>query len=198
MAEQWNNTYFALRHGRSVANEEGIVVCDPANGVPNYGLSPAGRTATVDRLEKDLPGFRFRRGSTLCFSSDFRRARETAEIFCEIGRLDPPRLDERLRERRFGELELQPDDGYDVIWERDARDPDHHDLGCESPNEVAARVRALIEELEDNLAGQTIVFVSHGDTLQITQTIFRGLKPAEHRSLQHLENAEIRRLDRMA
>lgn len=193
----YNNSYFALRHGTSTANEAGIVVADPANGVSGYGLSPDGRTDTRARLETAMTDLRFRPGSTLCFSSDFLRALETAEIFCDILGRSSPRIDERLRERFFGELELGPNTGYDEIWARDLEDPDHHHRGCASPREVAARVRSLLEELEENLAGQTIVFVSHGDTLQITQTIFHGMEPHLHRSLPHLENAELRRLDPM-
>ena len=37
------NRYFAMRHGQSEANAAGIIVSDPANGCPRYGLTPLGR-----------------------------------------------------------------------------------------------------------------------------------------------------------
>ncbi len=197
MRRIFNNTYFALRHGKSIANEKGIIVSHPGHGLTGYGLTEAGREQTRASLALAMAPLRFRKGGTLCFCSDFLRARETAEIFCELGGLDAPRPEKRLRERFFGELELGPDTAYQSIWDLDARQPDHHEMGCENPGEVAGRIAEFIAELEESLAGQTLVFVSHGDPLQIAQTIFHEIAPHRHRELPPMATGELRRLDRM-
>lgn len=74
------NRYFGLRHGQSEANLEGIISSDPAVGTVKHGLTPLGRlqarrvgTRLVDLVGRDAL-------RTLYFySSDFTRARQTAE-----------------------------------------------------------------------------------------------------------------------
>ena len=39
-----NNQYFALRHGESIANQKGLIVSSPENGIKGYGLSETGQT----------------------------------------------------------------------------------------------------------------------------------------------------------
>jgi broad specificity phosphatase PhoE len=69
------------------------------------------------------------------------RARETAELLCELNGLAPPVIEPRLRERSFGELELGPSTGYETIWARDREFADHHERGCESTAEVTPASR---------------------------------------------------------
>ena len=132
---------------------------------------------------------------TLIVSSDFRRARESAEIAHGVlGCNAPVYFDERLRERFFGDFELTPDSGYTEVWYEDDRDPDHGMRNVESPNRVMARVTALIAEYESKYSSASILLVSHGDALQLLQTAFARQKASQHRRLQHLKTAEIREL----
>ena len=57
-----------------------------------------------------------------------------------------------------------------------------------------AGLRALEREHAGSEAGKIFVLVSHGDALQITQTAFAGIPPAQHRSLEHMNPAQIREL----
>jgi probable phosphoglycerate mutase len=187
------NTYVALRHGISLANEQGIILSHPENAVGGWGLSPFGESHCRELLNPErLVDLRLDPARTLVISSDFARALETARIFCELNQLTAPQIDARLRERFFGDLEHQPQDNYLPIWERDADDPTHHTSGCESTDDVANRLRALLAELESAHADRQIVLVSHGDPLQILETIFLGLPSNHHRRLAHLGNAELR------
>ncbi len=192
------NTYYCLRHGRSTANEAELVVSLPENGVPEYGLSETGRvdtTALLAREKLTAAGFAPPHDDVLCYSSDFRRAHETARVFCESLALPAPTIDERLRERGFGSFELQSSENYPVVWERDRADAEQNLDGVESTASVARRLRSFLDEMEATHSGKRIVCVSHGDPSQIFQTIFAGLAPNEHRTLPHLENAELRRLN---
>ena len=189
--ERLGNRYFAMRHGHSLANQQGLIVSDPANGCRGYGLSAAGRS----QLESSCGEVDSLDSKTMIISSDFRRAIESAEIAARLfGLTALIETDARLRERHFGELELGPDDAYAEVWRHDAEDADHEHRAVESPNRVMSRVTELITDLERRHVHQTFLLVSHGDALQILQTAFARRDAASHRQLQHLQTAEIRLL----
>lgn len=130
-------------------------------------------------------------------SSDFKRGTETAEIIHQHFKAKKPlRIDERLRERNFGELNMTSSTNYQKVWSQDALDPNHTTFGCETVSSVLSRTTALIKELEEEFKneGKVILLVSHGDTLQITMTAFVGVSPQHHRSLDHLRNCDVREL----
>ena len=196
MAEKYKNTYFILRHGISEANEEGIIIADPANGVPGYGLSEKGIEETRAKLKPESIPFSFTEFEAVrVYSSDFRRARETAEIYCELNSSAPLLLNEKLRERNFGDLEKKSHERYGEIWKEDEQNPNHSLHNSESPNRVVARLEGFFMEVEEKHSGSAIIAVAHGDILQIMQTIFAGIPANKHRSLPHLGNAELRRLN---
>lgn len=184
-----SNRYFAMRHGRSLANLEGIIVSDPGVGIDGYGLSDPGRAHVESTLHEDKQldsSFRI-----LC--SDFRRARETAEIAHRLLECETSiEFDLRLRERWFGDIDLGPDSAYADVWQADASNPDSEHLGAESVNRVLARTTSLVRDLETRFQQSNILLVSHGDALQILQTAFAGQSASQHRNLPHLETAEIR------
>jgi len=189
--ERLNNRYFAMRHGHSLANQQGIIVSHPENGRDNYGLSERGReqVRTSLRQNNQLDA------KTVVVTSDFKRARESAGIAfellaCKVSICDEP----RLRERHFGELELASDDSYDQVWQQDEVNPDSRVKDVESVNQVMARVTSVIADYENQYSAATILLVSHGDALQILQTAFARLDASTHRQLEHLHTAEIRQL----
>ena len=180
-----------MRHGQSLANLQQVIVSHPQNGVDAYGLSEHGMMQARESVQACS---RFN-SNLLIVSSDFRRARETAEIAHEfLGSTNSLQLDQRLRERNFGEWELTPDSAYPLIWARDEVNPENDERGVESPNQVMARVTALVRDYEQKYAGATILLISHGDALQLLLTAFSKQDASEHRRQQHLETAEIRAL----
>ncbi len=184
------NRYFALRHGHSLANEQGIIVSHPENGCEQFGLSELGRLQVRDCLQV----CRFD-ANTIIVSSDFRRARETAEIVHELLSCNVPlQLEQRMRERNFGDLELTSDCGYSEIWREDAIDANRQPRAVESVNQVMARVTSVVRECEDRYTDTILLLVSHGDALQILQAAFAGLDGSLHRQLEHLNTAEVREL----
>jgi probable phosphoglycerate mutase len=187
------NRYVAMRHGLSIANVADRVVSDPARGIHSYGLTEIGKqqaeTSALAAQESGLLD-----AATLIVSSDFARARQTAEVVSSVLGAAPARLSPALRERAMGSLEGASGHPYQPVWALDAVDPSHHAFGGESVDEVLTRTVGLIALLEAELDGQTVLLVSHGDPLQILQTAFAHVSPAAHRSLPHLENAEIRPL----
>ncbi|MDC7235685.1 MAG: histidine phosphatase family protein [Spirochaetales bacterium] len=182
------NKYYLMRHGRSLANEEGIIISDPSNGCSAYGLAPAGRRQISDTL-KSCP---YLGPETLIYCSDFLRTRESAELAASLLGTEPPRASESLRERNFGQYEKTADVHYREVWEKDAMSGQNKDRDVESPDEVRSRFLSFLSELEQNHSGKKILLISHGDILQIALTWPEGIEAKDHRLQKHLETAEIR------
>lgn len=76
-----NNTYWLLRHGCSVANEQDVVVSRPENGEqPRWGLTAQGRqqAAAAGQLLLQQMGSEVEAESLLLLTSPFSRTVETA------------------------------------------------------------------------------------------------------------------------
>jgi broad specificity phosphatase PhoE len=189
--ERLNNRYFAMRHGHSLANQQGVIVSHPENGRDNYGLSELGRNQVRASLQQN----NLLDANSVVVTSDFKRARESAGIAFEVLACSVSICEEsRLRERNFGELELATDDRYGEVWQQDEINPDSRFRGVESVNQVMARVTAVVADYENRYSAATILVVSHGDALQILQTAFARRDASSHRQLEHLNTAEIRQL----
>lgn len=183
-----NNRYFLMRHGESEAMLAGLVVSSPEVGCRRYGLSPQGKKqARVSAVQSGLGS------DTIIISSDFVRARETAQIAAEVLGCSPPKLEEDLRERHFGELEGASSTNYEQVWRQDELDPDHPLYGVESVAQVMARVSRVVEHLEAVDSGQTFLLVGHGDPLRFLQMWAAGIP--RNQPIQHFAPAEIRGLD---
>jgi broad specificity phosphatase PhoE len=184
------NTFSVMRHGQSRANVAGIIVsCIESDRRGDYGLSELGRKQALETAQAcGLPR------DTVIWSSDFARARQTAEIL--RAHLDAPELGlaEPLRERCFGEWEGSATENYARVWAADETDASHARGGVEPVAAVLDRMTAFVVDLDRRYSGRDIVLVSHGDALQILQAAFLRMSPTRHRSLPGLETAEIRRL----
>eukprot|EP00850_Spirogloea_muscicola_P014728 SM000107S14094 [mRNA] locus=s107:309038:310568:- [translate_table: standard] len=184
------NEYWALRHGRSLANERGIIVSDLRNGVKDeFGLAHGGRLQAAQAGSAFCQVARGRLQDTWIFSSPFSRTLETARIVAQqLGwEENDTRLQvrEELRERYFGPaLELGLDEQYADVWAMDGKDPAWCPEGGESVTSVARRILDLLQALEVEYQEQVILLVSHGDVLQILQAALAGQQSGlcNHRS----------------
>jgi len=186
----FKNSYYAFRHGQSRANVEGIIISDPKIGTVDYGLTDEGRRQVAGSLELA----EVFNAESLIYSSDFLRARETAEIIRDTLGVPEIIFEERLRERFFGEWEGQCHANYSKTWKKDAFDPTREYNGAESSRAVQQRMWAVIQSLENAFEGKTVILVSHGDPLMLLQTAFKNLGPERHRSLPYIETAQWRLL----
>jgi len=180
------NSYFLMRHGRSEANEQGLVVSHYDHGGSAFGLTDEGR----EQVRQALTQQHILNHETVIISSDFLRTRETAEMAAEILHTPPPQTSKLLRERGFGLCELKSDSFYKKVWEEDEKRLST--MGAESPAEVLDRFRRLVKKTEAQYRGKQILLISHGDILQIALTWGAAISPYRHRSLRHLDTAEIR------
>jgi probable phosphoglycerate mutase len=188
------NRYSAMRHGQSRANAAGLIVSRiETDRGGDYGLTELGRKQVVTAAQAaPLPA------ETVICSSDFARARETAQIVREQLGAAPVELAEALRERSFGTWDGTTAANYAHVWAADVNPPCPDagvgGTGVESASAVLDRTAAFVLDLERRYRDRDILLVSHGDTLQILQAGFQRMDPAAHRRLPELGTAEIRRL----
>jgi len=187
------NHYYVIRHGKSKANAQEIIVSNPAIGTKEYGLVEEGRQQVIDSVTKAKDQHILDK-DTIVVSSDFTRTKETAEITKDILKTDEIILTPKLRERFFGNWDQKHNRHYQNVWVEDIKDPHHKDNDVESTEEVLDRTTSLIKELEEQFDEKKILLVSHGDALQILQTGFEKVDSSQHRELAHLNTAEIREL----
>lgn len=181
-----------MRHGQSTSNEENLIVSSAMNGVSGYGLTEAGQQQVID----SAMAWQTHCKSPIILFSDFLRTRETATLTAQQqDGISDFRLETRLREREFGELELGSNSRYAEVWALDEGNPEHNDFQVESVASVVERISLVIKDIEECYQDKQVLLVSHGDVLQILSTLFLNLPMSQHRSVKHLETAEIRQLE---
>ncbi|MEK7061810.1 MAG: histidine phosphatase family protein [Patescibacteria group bacterium] len=193
MFKKLKNRYFIIRHGESKANVAHILLSHPKEGTVSYGLSLKGEKQVKVSISKNKRN-KVLDSDVLIYSSDFLRAKETAEIAKKILGVKKINFHKNLRERYFGKYDKTSLDNIKIAWTHDEKNPNHKHKGVESPNKVLKRTLALITQLEKKYRGKKILLVSHGDVLQILHTHASGKPVSRHRHITHLETAEIREL----
>jgi probable phosphoglycerate mutase len=189
------NSYYILRHGQSHANVAGIILSHPEDGRKDeYTLTQKGEDDVRQSVWK-MKEASLLNQKTVIISSPFSRCKRSAEIAKEVLGGDQDIIfDERLRERWFGDWEKTGNSNYQKVWDEDRNDPGHLIANVESAGNVQRRTVALMDELETKYVSQSILLVSHGDTLQIMLTGLDKQSAALHRAVPRLETAEIRKV----
>jgi broad specificity phosphatase PhoE len=152
-------------HSISVDNERGV-----ATGWLDGELSEAGR-----KLALELGARRRDDGIAVVYSSDLGRAVETAELAFG-GSGIPIRLDARLRECNYGELNGMPSARLAEEVPRRIETPYP---GGESYRDVAGRVRAFLDDLLPQHDGERVLLVSHAAPRWALQHLLEGVPLAE-------------------
>jgi glucosyl-3-phosphoglycerate phosphatase len=194
--KELKNKYFILRHGQSTANVAGIILSGLEEGIKDkHTLTSEGENQVrLSVSEAKADGMLDE--NTVIYSSPFSRCKRTAEVAREVlGVKSEIIFDDRLRERWFGDWEKTDNSNYQKTWDIDKQDPTHKEKNVESALDVQKRATELVKEIENIHSQKNILLVSHGDTLQILQTGFKKVSPSEHRDLQHLQVAEVRKLN---
>lgn len=185
------NRYYGFRHGQSEANVLNKIISDPKVGTKRFGLSDAGREQVIESVRANRAVLE----RAVLYSSDFLRAKETAEVIAnESGLSESIHFDRRLRERFFGDFDGGDHEAYVRVWSADRQSAKDSKNGVEPVIHVAERVSALIRELEKEMTGRDIVLVGHGDPLQITEAWLHGDELENHRA-HRFDTAEVRLLN---
>ena len=148
-----------IRHGQTNWNLEGRY-----QGQSDVALNETGRQQAVE-ITRQLQG----QIITAIYSSDLKRAQETAQIIASALKL-PYSIDPRLREINQGEWEGQQVEiikaRYADLWNQRAVDPASvRPPGGETVGEVAKRAYEVMEDLARRYPGGKVLIISHGLTL---------------------------------
>ena len=196
-----SNTYILMRHGEreDIAREKdnpkeyGPVVIRSSPDA-NIHISESGKThvkAVAEKLKKDG-------GVDLIYSSDFIRARETAEMVSNVLGV-PVVYDAHLRELNLGdEFEGKTVGDYYAFFaspeERFTKKPE----GGETLHDVRGRMVQAIREIDATHEGKRVLVISHGDPLWMLEGTLKNIPEKEllvYRETSYMKQGETRRVE---
>lgn len=181
-----------IRHGESMGNVAAAAahaadaeVIEVGERDADVALSPTGREQ-AQALGAGLAALLADQRPTRVWSSPYARARETAEIGLAAAGADLPiAVDERLRDRELGILDLLTSKGVLARYPEEAARRlwlgkfYHRPPGGESWADVALRVRSFLADLE-SLPDQTrVVLVCHDALVLVIRYVVEHLLEAD-------------------
>lgn len=121
--------------------------------------------------------------------SPMHRAEQTAEIINQ-GRNVPIIVDERMRERKLGELEGHPitDEMESRIWNYELNAPIN---GGESLHEFEKRILDFLEDIKQKYKDKTVLIVAHGGVAKVIKAHLYGMPESKDLSEIGMKNCEI-------
>lgn len=196
-----------IRHGESAGNvaataahRSGAEVIDIGLRDADVPLSDAG-VQQGEALGRWLAGLPEHERPEAVWCSPYLRARQTAEL---TG-LQDMRLDERLRDRELGILDLLTSAGVDARFPDEAQRRNwlgkfsYRPPGGESWADVALRLRSVLRDIDDENDGKRVAIVCHDAVIMLIRYICEQLSEAELldiASSTSVRNASITRLMR--
>ena len=198
-----------IRHGESAGNvaathaqRSGAEVIDVGLRDPDVPLSEAG-VAQGQALRRWLAGLSEADRPNSVWCSPYLRARQTADL----AGLQGPRLDERLRDRELGILDLLTAAGVDARFPEEAQRRNwlgkfaYRPPGGESWADVALRLRSVLRDIDDDDEedGRRVAVVCHDAVIMLFRYICERLSEQELldiASSTSVRNASVTRLVR--
>ncbi|MFZ3414931.1 histidine phosphatase family protein [Arthrobacter sp. 3Tela_A] len=196
-----------IRHGESAGNvaathaqRTGAEVIDVGLRDPDVPLSADGERQAV-ALGAWLASLPAEERPDSVWCSPYLRARQTAEL----AGLSPFRVDERLRDRELGILDLLTSRGVAARYPVEAERKQwlgkfaYRPPGGESWADVALRLRSLLRDLDDAEDGRRVSVVCHDAVILLLRYVCEGLLEAELldiASATSVRNGSITRLVR--
>jgi broad specificity phosphatase PhoE len=178
----------AIRHGESTANVAGeyaelagleeVEVAERDADVP---LSPTGVAQSTA-----LSGWLARQRLDAVVSSPYRRAVQTAELAVPGAAV---RLDERLRDREMGVIELLTRSGIEKRYPREAArrerlgDFYYRPPGGEACTDIALRLRGVLHDLRREYADRRVALFAHEAVVLLLRYLIEEQTEAEVREL---------------
>lgn len=175
-----------IRHGETTWNRAGRLQGQTDSPLSDLGRAQAeatGKLLSAESIDTIL-------------SSDLGRTRDTATAIAKATGATV-RLDARLRERSYGELEghtwTEVEQKFPEAWRRmNAREPDFAPSQGESPRAFFDRVVSVLTELARAHEGRRIVIVTHGGVVGMLYRHVMHIALDERRDYS-LFNASINR-----
>ena len=202
-----------IRHGESAGNvaataaqRSGAEVIDVGLRDPDVPLSEAGveQARALGRWLANLPPDQHPE-SVWC--SPYLRARQTAELTTmqDPGTPQDLRIDERLRDRELGILDLLTSAGVAARFPEEAQRRNwlgkfaYRPPGGESWADVALRLRSVLRDIDDDEDGKRVAVVCHDAVIMLIRYVCERLSEQELLDIAastSVRNASITRLVR--
>ncbi len=184
----WPLALHVVRHGessgnvaRDAAEAQGLEVIDIAERDMDVPLSDTGldQAAALGRWwAEQPPDVR----PTVVWTSPYVRARQTAERMLEAAGLDVPVVvDERLREREFGALDGLTRKGITAQFPEESERRTrlgkfyHRPPGGESWADVLLRLRAALDSVRRDAAGERVALVAHQVVVLLVRYVLESM-----------------------
>ena len=164
-------TIITIQHTQSIHHTNGMV-----GSWTDWDLSELG-VRQAETLAKNLAA-ELSEGYVL-YTSDLRRARQTAAIVAEKLGITEIRERKELRERNLGEAV-----GKSVAWlqenivKQEVTIDDRMFPSAESRRDVWERLTPFLQEILDS-PEEKIILVSHGDILSVWNALWLGMQPEQ-------------------
>jgi broad specificity phosphatase PhoE len=188
----WPERLILIRHGESAGNvardkaeAEQLERIDIAERDVDVPLSEAGeeQAAALGRWIAELPEDE---RPTVLWVSPYLRAQQTAEIALKTAGLSIPAvIDERLREREFGVLDLLTRRGIIAQFPDEAERRKrlgkfyHRPPGGESWSDVLLRLRAALDDVRRDCAGERVLLVAHQVVVLLARYVIERMTEEE-------------------
>lgn len=190
------NSYFVMRHGQTDANVKGLVCPDHTD---SYSLNDFGKQQVGDAVKQIK-----NEGVDLIISSDFLRAKETAELARTAFGLgeDAVLYDPRLREMNIASFAGKTWDVYHGTFAKTVENFSAKIDGDESYQDVKNRITGLLYETEEKYKNKKILFVTHGGPAWLLCAGVEGRSVGESLDMivnvegfHYFKNAQVKKLD---
>lgn len=160
------------RHGQTVENKEGIIQGHLPGKLSKKGIRQAKKLALRLKDEK----------IDCIYSSDLKRAVDTAKEIAKYHPDTPFRRVKELRERDHGSLTGR--NKKEVDWTK------FWDVDGETVETMSKRAKKLIDKIYDEYAGGTVVIVGHGAINKVLTSVILN-KPFDDKGSARQRNASV-------
>lgn len=198
------NQYYLLRHGKTIYQTKKKGLIYPAKDSPEIRLTKKAEKE-IKKLAKKMKNLRI----DFVYSSDFFRAKQTAEIVAkELGKETCPVrkrsfltgviFDKRLRDINLGVYHGKPKEEFYRDFPRIfplrfiKRPP-----GGESWKDCQKRIFDFFKEIDKKYKGKTILIVGHGDPLWLLEGKIKSFSPEyllKTAKISFIQPGELRKL----
>jgi len=165
-----NNKYYLLRHGQTPYQADNKEIFYPSPEKPPVALTEVGKEMVKNSVEKLED-----KEIDLIFSSDMFRTTQTAQIAADILNVEV-NFDKRLRDTNFGIYHGRNMNEYRSLFKEKVERFTKRPENGESWNDVRARLKEFLGELEEKYKNKKILIVSHADPVWLLAGLIRDIK----------------------
>ena len=165
-----------IRHGETEENVAGII----------QGHIP-GKLTKEGKEQVEKVGLRLKDEKIdAIYTSSLARAKETAEAIAQYHPGIPFILSDGIREFDVGEITgKHKDEVGEVDWDNNPP------KGAETRDDVAARVKKVLDLAYEKYKDKTIAFVSHGGTCSIIYSVILKKPLEEIKTMERIKNTSV-------